>query len=232
MQFTLICAGSHAKQCIDVFADNFMMPNKIIDDGFGNNEKFYDKFVVEPFTSKIDDWAFCASGSPEKRAMIVANFPTTQWINCISKKAHISPSAKIGVGVYIGPFAVVGPHAVIGNFSIINDGSRVMHDSRIGNFCNISPGATLCGKVEIADFCFIGANATLNPNTKITSKATIIGLVQLCLTMWKEVVHGQEFLCEKFFLDPYQEPNENKNKTKNAFPSLCHAEIKKLGTDA
>ena len=69
----------------------------------------------------------------------------------VSKKAHISRSAKIGEGCIIEPMAVVNPNTVIGKCCIISAGAVVNHNSVVGNGCHIDCNATIASNVVIEE---------------------------------------------------------------------------------
>ena len=173
MGVTIVFAGGHAKQCIDVFLERGETIDAILDDSWdGSDIPFYRGYSITGKISDVVGQAFCAAGDIKAREVITTNVKAL-WVNCISKAAHVSPGAEIGFGCYIGAFALVGPNAEIGNFCIVNEGARVTHDCILGSYCNISPGATLCGRVQLTSRVFIGANATVNPKVKICSNTTV-----------------------------------------------------------
>jgi acetyltransferase EpsM len=174
MDVWLIQAGGHCKQCIDILLDNSFNILGIFDNFQQPNTIFYRGIkVVGDYNSimgfvKPSENVFCTIGDNIKRKQFIEEFPVNvNWINCISKYAIISPSAKIGVGNYVGATSKILSDTIIGNFNIINDGATLMHDDFVGNFCHLCPNSSVGGKVSIGNCCLIGTNSTINPNISI-----------------------------------------------------------------
>ena len=174
MGVTILFAGGHAKQCIDIFLENGEEIDAVLDDSWdGTPIPFYRGYsITGKISEAVTGRAFCAAGEIAIRERISKKV-NALWVNCISQRAYVSPGAKIGFGCYVGAFGIVGPNSDVGNFCIINEGAKVTHDCVVGSFCNISPGATICGRVHIDTRVFIGANATVNPRVKICKGAVI-----------------------------------------------------------
>lgn len=81
----------------------------------------------------------------------------------ISKKAHISDSAKIGTNVYIGEFAFVGDDAIIG------DNVKIYPQVYIGDNVKIGEQTTLFAGVKIYSDNFIGRNCILHAGVVVGS---------------------------------------------------------------
>lgn len=167
----LIFAGGHAKQVIDIFIENQYEICGIFDD-FKEND-FYRNTKIIGKISDIDKFSknkipfFCTIGDNLIREKIYNEYNNLEWVNCISQRAYISPSVKLGVGNYIGTFCKILADSIIGDFNIINEGSTLTHDNIIGNFNHIAPNSSLGGKVNIRNRNLIGTNSTINPNISI-----------------------------------------------------------------
>ena len=94
--------------------------------------------------------------------------------NLISKKAKISPSAKIGSkNLVIYPDVRVSTNAEICDYVRLHSGCSIDHDTTIGEYSNIAPYAVILGRVTIGKLCYIGANATVLPNLRIGNYSTL-----------------------------------------------------------
>lgn len=79
----------------------------------------------------------------------------------ISKKAHISPSAKLGTNLYIGEFAYIGENVKIGNNVNIYPQAYLGDNVTIGDNTTIFPGAKLYSETQIGRQCTIHAGVIL-----------------------------------------------------------------------
>ena len=76
-------------------------------------------------------------------------------VSFISRRAYVSPSAKIAEGCVIEPMAVVSTGVKIGRCTIVSSGAVVNHNSTVGEACHIN------------------CNATVRSNSNIPAKTTV-----------------------------------------------------------
>ena len=112
------------------------------------------------------------------------------FINLISRRAAIVPTAKLGLGVLIGPESYVSDYVEIGDFSTANNHVILGHDVRVGRFTVINMRATVSGNTIIGDEVFIGSAVAIAPKSRIGDGAFIcIGSVVI-----GDVPAGAKFL--------------------------------------
>ncbi|MBC9875431.1 hypothetical protein [Macrococcoides bohemicum] len=101
-----------------------------------------------------DVYYFICIGNNEIRHEIYKNLglPKEKYINIISKKSTVSPSAIMGCGNYVGINSVVNAKVKMGDFCIINTNATVEHDCIIGDFCLINTSSTLYSNFILEDF--------------------------------------------------------------------------------
>jgi UDP-perosamine 4-acetyltransferase len=120
--------------------------------------------------------AFVAIGNNRRRRQLLAQISELgfDFINAVSPKAVVSPSATLGRGIAVMAGAVINASARIGDGAIINTNASVDHDCRIGNGAHIGPGSTLAGNVEVGCEAFLGVATCVIPGIRVGSR-TIIG---------------------------------------------------------
>jgi acetyltransferase-like isoleucine patch superfamily enzyme len=133
-----------------------------------SNSRIQTKFIVSVLDPKIK--LLCL-----KLASSVGMSP----FSIISRKAYISPNAKIGVGTYIAPNVAVSCNAVIGNHVVVNYNAVIGHDSIISDFCNISPGACLGGNSYLSERVLIGSNSFIFQGIRIGSDCVVDALTHI-----------------------------------------------------
>jgi UDP-perosamine 4-acetyltransferase len=120
--------------------------------------------------------AFVALGDNRARrdAMRMVTAAGFHLINAVSRRAAVSPRARLGQGVAVMAGAVVQANADIGEGAIVNTGASVDHDCRIGAWAHIAPGARLCGGVTIGEGALLGAGSSVTPGVAIGAW-TVVG---------------------------------------------------------
>jgi sugar O-acyltransferase (sialic acid O-acetyltransferase NeuD family) len=94
-------------------------------------------------------------------------------MNVIHARAHVAPTARLGVGNLIKAGAVVDAYVEIGDCCIIDNGVILPHHNRIGDGCHLAPGACFGGDCEIGDGTVIGIGATISARTRIGSNVIV-----------------------------------------------------------
>ena len=89
------------------------------------------------------------------------------FVNAVSPRAVVSPSARLGVGVAVMAGAVINAEAVIGDHVIINTLASVDHDCVIGAASHVAPHCGLAGGARVGDRVFLGIGSTVLPEISI-----------------------------------------------------------------
>ncbi len=76
-------------------------------------------------------------------------------VSFISRRAYVSPSAKIAEGCVIEPMSVIGTAVEVGKCTIVSSGAVVNHNSTVGEGCHLDCNSTVC------------SNTTVPPKTKV-----------------------------------------------------------------
>jgi UDP-perosamine 4-acetyltransferase len=119
--------------------------------------------------------AFIALGdnrARRKKAKEVAELGF-ELVNAISKRAIVSPRARLGSGVAIMPGAVINALAEVKDGAIVNTGATVDHDCRLANFCHVGPGSNLAGGVTIGEGAFLGTGVRAIPGISVGAWSVI-----------------------------------------------------------
>jgi sugar O-acyltransferase (sialic acid O-acetyltransferase NeuD family) len=180
----LIGAGGHAVACIDVIESNgdfnivglVGLPSEIGFNKLGYEVIGSDKDLVA-LGQKYSNCLITLGqmNSPESRIDLFNKAKNAGFTfpPIISKRAYLSPHAKVGEGTILMHDSLVNAGAVIGRNCIINTKALIEHDSKIGDNCHVSTGAIVNGSVEIADSVFIGSSSTIRNGLNIGCGAVI-----------------------------------------------------------
>jgi acetyltransferase EpsM len=76
-------------------------------------------------------------------------------------RAHVAPSAEVGLGAILGVNSVVAAQARVGEHVIVNRGASIGHHTTVGDYVTIAPGANIAGLVTIGPASWIGIGATV-----------------------------------------------------------------------
>lgn len=113
--------------------------------------------------------------SPEKRVHLFehlqqhgARFPVV-----VSRRAYVSPRARVGEGTIIMHDACVNAGAAVGRNCIINSKALVEHDATVEDHCHISTAAVLNGGVIVRSRTFIGSNAVTRETVEIGADSVV-----------------------------------------------------------
>lgn len=179
-KIVLVGAGGHCKSCIDVIeqeqkfhiigiTDKYLKPGKKI---LGYPVLGGDELLGE--IRKEVKFALITVGQIETsqvRKVLYKQLVSLKFIMpiCVSPRAYLASSAKIGQGTIIMHDALVNADVRIGNNVIVNSKALIEHDVFIEDNCHISTGALVNGGVKINSDCFIGSGAVVVQNTIISA---------------------------------------------------------------
>jgi sugar O-acyltransferase (sialic acid O-acetyltransferase NeuD family) len=153
-------ASFYNKGLVMKYSEKFFVDsNKVSLSKFRSDEEF--------LMSAVNPNYLIAVASPTRREQISKKYRSAgaTAISAISKRAHVSSLATIGIGSIVQKFSTISSNTIVGEFLITNFHAYIGHDCRIGHFVTISPGVSIGGNVHIADSVFIGAGATIKNGT-------------------------------------------------------------------
>lgn len=101
--------------------------------------------------------AIVAIGNADIRLAVTDKLKAAGYeiVSFISRRAYVSPSAKIAEGCVIEPMSVISTAVEVGRCCIISGGGVVNHNSTLGEGCHINCNAT------------VRSNSTVPPKTKV-----------------------------------------------------------------
>ncbi|MBR1764106.1 MAG: hypothetical protein IJ746_01795 [Ruminococcus sp.] len=110
-----------------------------------NSDEAIGKIDEYPKFFKEYPCALVAIGNADIRLSYSDKLKTAGYMieSFISRRAYVSPSAKIAEGCVIEPMAVVSTSVKIGRCTIISSGAVVNHNSTVGEGCHINCNATV-----------------------------------------------------------------------------------------
>lgn len=174
--------GGHARQVADTYLQEYPEANLIfVDANARPGELIFGKYPVLP---RIDPERLSCGyhfgiGSIEERSRLMDRYGASYLKTIISKKAYVSPYAKLGVGSYVAEQAYIGPEVECGGCTVFNIGSVTAHEVKLGKFCQVGPHVMLNGKTKVGDYVFFGAHSstceaiTIIDNTIVGSGAIV-----------------------------------------------------------
>ena len=83
------------------------------------------------------------------------------FCNVISRRAYISPYARLGLGNIIGMGCTVTGGVCMGNGNYLNGACKIGHDVTMGSFNFLSPNVTVLGSCKVGDGNRFGVNSIL-----------------------------------------------------------------------
>lgn len=128
---------------------------------------------IIPFTYESDAAFVLGTIDSVQRNEFIKHFtrvyePSKQHFpNVYSPKAHLSPTAILGIGNIFLAFSCVTGIATIGDFNLFNTYSSIHSNSKIADY-NI-----LHSYAGIMNNCLIGSSNILHPNCVVTDRITI-----------------------------------------------------------
>jgi len=119
---------------------------------------------------------FLAIGDNAERAKYYDMVKTLGYTipNLISDRAHIDPSASMGIGNIICPETYVGPMVQIAHNNILNTRCLIEHETHIGSHNHLGPSSLVAGRVHMGDGIVLGLGAKVIDKIVIVSN-TVIG---------------------------------------------------------
>lgn len=119
--------------------------------------------------------AFVAIGENRVRRAVMERAAAAGFdlINAVSRRAVVSPRARLGCGVAVMPGAVVNVMSRIGDGAIINTGATVDHDCDIGRWAHVAPGTNLAGGAVIGEGVFLGIGSRVLPCVTVGAWTTV-----------------------------------------------------------
>ena len=94
-------------------------------------------------------------------------------INAVHPRAHLSPSARLGVGTVIKAGAVVDAEVRIGDCCIVDNGAVVAHHNRLGQGVHLAPGVSMGGDCRVGDQTLVGVGAAIGARVTIGSNVIV-----------------------------------------------------------
>ena len=185
----IIGAGGHARSCTDILLQNgeydiagcVDRSYSISDPAFmnigdcripviGNDDMLEELFFEKGFRR-----VFVALGNNKIRKKLydIVTGIGFSPVNIVSKRAVISPSARLGSGICVMAGAVINVNTVIGNDCIINTNCSLDHDCIVGDHCHIAPGTAVSGTVHIGDTVQLGTGTSVIDGLTIGSGSFI-----------------------------------------------------------
>lgn len=119
--------------------------------------------------------ALVAVDKPDARKKLVDLYRQAgfSFVNLVSPKALVSPSAKLGEGVIIQSFCNVSTNVVLEDFVRVNTCANILHDCIVESYCTVAPNAALMGRAYVGEGSYIGANATIIESNRIGKGVTV-----------------------------------------------------------
>lgn len=96
-----------------------------------------------------------------------------EFVNAVSPRAAVSPSARLGVGIAVMAGAVINADVDVGNHSIINTSASVDHDCTLGVAVHMAPNSALAGNGKLLDRVFLGIGSSVLPGVTIGSDVQV-----------------------------------------------------------
>ncbi len=90
-----------------------------------------------------------------------------RFVSFIHPRAHLAPTAQIGVGAILYPMSVVSNASVLGPHIHLSYFASVGHDCRLGPYCLLAPYATLNGSVLLEDEVYVSTHASVAPGRRV-----------------------------------------------------------------
>ena len=81
--------------------------------------------------------------------------------NAVHPRAHLSPSARLGIGTVIKAGAVIDTEVQIGDCCIIDNGAVVPHHNQLGDAVHLAPGVSMGGDCRVGTETLVGVGATI-----------------------------------------------------------------------
>lgn len=90
-----------------------------------------------------------------------------QTVNCISRRAWVAPSAKLGSNCLIMPNAVIEPEATVGDNVVVWSNTTIGHHSTLDDHVWISGNTVIGGAARLETRCFAALGAVVGNEVRI-----------------------------------------------------------------
>lgn len=109
----------------------------------------------------------------DRRAKIVACYPTSSFVAIVHRDATVSPTATIEPGAVVLARAVVNTGACVRAHAIVNTGAIIEHDVDVGSHAHVGPGAVIGGAATVAEGAHVGLGALVRDHRIVGPRATV-----------------------------------------------------------
>jgi acetyltransferase EpsM len=175
----IIGAGGHAKVVAEILIARGHRILGFLDD---DTDIWGEQRLGLPVLGGIDDWRdhdpdglALGIGDNRARREIVERLGDAadgRFIQAISPRSGISPSASIGRGAVVVSGVTVNAEARVGDFAILNSNCSVGHDCVVGDFAQVAPGCNLAGGAVIGSGAAIYIGAVVGPRVRVGAWST------------------------------------------------------------
>lgn len=177
----VIGAGAYAREVIDAAMEIGFEIEGVISD---SEPKFDTKWIgtfsdIEVCSQKNIPFFFAIGAtdrkSIQKRDRLFKDIAVCEmeFVNIISRNAHISKSVKFGRNNYVAPGVVINSGAVLHDNILINNNATIGHDVIINSNCVISGNVFIGGSTSVGSNVLIGPGANILQGLNIPDQAVI-----------------------------------------------------------
>jgi sugar O-acyltransferase (sialic acid O-acetyltransferase NeuD family) len=117
-----------------------------------------------------------AAGTGEsRRRALVDRLLASGWqpTTIVHPRAHVAPSATVGVGAIVAPGVVLGAQAHVADHSVIGRGALVGHHTEIGPFATLGPGANVAGNVSVGADVHVAMGAVVRDHVTLGAGSVV-----------------------------------------------------------
>ena len=106
--------------------------------------------------------AVVAIGNPEVRRDMMRLLRSSgfELVSIVSRRAYVSPTARVGDGCVIEQFAAIQTGAVVGDGCFVSTGAVVNHNCVVGDYSHIDCNASVMKASAVPEMSYIKANTT------------------------------------------------------------------------
>lgn len=130
---------------------------------------------AEDYKICVDDVFACAIGIPTVRRRLIEKILSRggEFINIISRYAHICSTAKIGRGIIAATEVSFSDNSEVGDFVVLNKGAYLGHDATVGKYSCVMANCGINGNAKIGEEVFIGTGAVILPRARVGDGAYV-----------------------------------------------------------
>lgn len=177
LELIVIGSGGHAKVVISTLLASGWGIRAVYDDDSSKWNKSIMGISISGPIARLGESdrlpAVIAIGAPMIRRQIAERYER-DWMKVIHPRAHVDPTATLGVGTVVFAGAVIQPDVVIGSHAIINTSASVDHECIIDDYAHVAPGAHLAANVHVQRGAFLGTGSQVIPGITI-GEYSIVG---------------------------------------------------------